>query len=382
MTKAKKENKDTIFNSTSLKKGGKTITNSKGENTIQDSKGENTITIFNGKNKKEKKMKKLIFTMFLVLVAAFLFTGVADAGVSGACGTCHTMHNSQDGSAVDASGPNDLLLRADCTGCHTGSGVAGAPLIDKTSNIVSAGSFADSQIASETGTHNVADLPIGTFTEAGAADTQHGNDAPGGVTLGTQLKCAGTSGCHGDHDSKTTSFAGISGYHHGSSAYKYLGIATGNSGATTDVAGEKSADWEAGGADATNHNVYRAGATGISNFCNNCHADFHDNDANNLTAGDSSLWNRHPTDEALTTLPTTTGISVDYVNTPFAFDTGVTVSSTAATGYTVANGQVMCLSCHRAHATGQADLLRFDYSAQNAGGSGTTGCLNCHVNQR
>ena len=41
---------------------------------------------------------------------------------------------------------------------------------------------------------------------------------------------------------------------------------------------------------------------------------------------------------------------------------------------------VMCLSCHRPHGSRYADLLRWDYSAMDAGGGGSdVGCFYCHT---
>ena len=43
---------------------------------------------------------------------------------------------------------------------------------------------------------------------------------------------------------------------------------------------------------------------------------------------------------------------------------------------------VMCISCHRAHGSPYADLLRWDYSTMVAGGGLPTtsaGCFTCHT---
>jgi nitrate/TMAO reductase-like tetraheme cytochrome c subunit len=331
-------------------------------------------------------MKKLIFTMFLVVMAAFLLYGTAGA-VSGPCSDCHTMHNSQNGQTVATGGPNDLLLKSStCLGCHTGTGAVG-PRIENPA-LLSAGSFADSFVASSTMTHNVEDLTGYTAGNKDLAMLTTNNYTPpgwGGTSAWTvQLKCAGTNGCHGSHDAKTTSWDGIQGYHHSTGTYKFLEIAQDNSGAGTPVVGQASSDYEAGGATATNHNIYTTGATGISKFCANCHEDFHGVPSTNQDTTGNGLWNRHPTDLQINGNLPTAGISVDYANTPFAFTSAYAtgLSTTSATGYDVANGYVMCLSCHRAHASEYNDLLRFNYASQLAGGGGTTGCLNCHTSQR
>jgi hypothetical protein len=43
---------------------------------------------------------------------------------------------------------------------------------------------------------------------------------------------------------------------------------------------------------------------------------------------------------------------------------------------------VTCISCHRAHGSEYADLLRWDYTAGTSAGSGTnlnSGCFVCHT---
>ena len=41
-----------------------------------------------------------------------------------------------------------------------------------------------------------------------------------------------------------------------------------------------------------------------------------------------------------------------------------------------------CISCHRAHGSAENDILRFDYTTQQAGGGNDYGCLGCHSLQR
>ncbi|MDO8282732.1 MAG: cytochrome c3 family protein [Thermodesulfovibrionia bacterium] len=334
-------------------------------------------------------MKRLLLAMCLVIVVAFAFYGTANA-VGGVCSNCHTMHASQDGSAGT---PNATLLKSadECLGCHGGTGSgSGAPLVDKTggTGMPSGGSFNDDYATSQTMTHNVSDLSVLAYSTADQ-DTTLLNDPPGNTMDGTgnaltaQLKCGGTNGCHGNHTSAGSTDA-VKGMHHATKVtYKFLKIAADNSGAGTNVAGTSSADYEQGTVDGTNHNIYAAGGTdSISQFCNNCHDDFHGATAGET--GTASPWKRHPTDLLLT--GAMASATIDYVNTPFAFVSADRsgMATTTTTNYTAAKGNVMCLSCHRAHASNQPDLLRFAYSGlnANAGGGGTTGCLACHVNQR
>lgn len=326
-------------------------------------------------------MKRLLLVMSLMVVVALAFYGTANA-IGGVCSNCHTMHNSQDG--VTAAG-NDTLLKSatECLGCHAGTGVTGAPIIDESlgANMPSGGSFNVDYATSSTYTHNVKEFVDASMHAAGAGmvDTKWVNTPPGGTALATQLQCAGTVGCHGD-GSQAGSTDAVKGMHHATkTTYKFLFV---GGSTAAPIGGTSSANYEVGGATAANHNLYSAeSGESISTFCNNCHDDFHGTGATE-TGGIASPWKRHPTDYALTA--SMASATADYATTPWAFTaTDLSgMSTTTAAGYTAANAQVMCLSCHRAHASNQPDLLRFDYSTMDAGGGGTTGCLNCHVSQR
>lgn len=329
------------------------------------------------------EMNRILFDIVLVLIIEILGFKLADAATGGRCIDCHVMHNSQDGALVAADGANFSLLKdsgmlSSCISCHTSVGISGAPLIDADeSNYTAGGSFSDVWVTSSTRAHNVEDL---TGFNAGSGDSILGNKAPGGVDLGAQmLKCAGTYGCHGSHDNNPTSEDGIKGYHHGSNAYRFLEVAANNTGPGIAVGGRGSPDWEKGGATTSNHNLYLSDEiNGISKFCDNCHNAFH------AVTQNGDAWIRHPTDVSVNLLSGDAAENLIY--NPYAF-TGAIISGMSnfdMTGYDD-NGydpKVMCLSCHRAHASQYPDILRFDYASQSAGSGGTTGCLGCHPGMR
>ena len=63
-----------------------------------------------------------------------------------------------------------------------------------------------------------------------------------------------------------------------------------------------------------------------------------------------------------------------------------TMTGSSATVYVAAGqaegDQVMCLSCHRAHGTPYRDMLRWDYSACDAGSANAScGCFVCHTSK-
>jgi hypothetical protein len=340
-------------------------------------------------------MRKILIIGFVALLSLVLAYGFADAKVSGPCSDCHTMHNSQNGSymAYDednekSASPFGHLTLSSCWGCHSGTAPNIEPKIDVllTGNYTAGGSFNATYIADDRNTHNVFDIPgmaADTYIKEPDEYTPPGYDGSTDWDSTKKLRCAGTYGCHGSHDSKATSDEGIAGFHHGSTAYRFLEVAAGNVGAGTAVDGIGSDDWEKGGATTTNHNLYKSDASnGISKYCANCHGDFH-GDANTKSG---STWIRHPTDADIPDAWDIT-LNVDelVLYNPFAFTSFTGMSTKTMTGYdeTDTDAKVMCLSCHRAHATDQNDILRFDYSTQQAGGgNGIYGCLGCHSRQR
>lgn len=328
--------------------------------------------------------------------------GTGYAKVTGVCSGCHTMHNSQGGSAVaiDDTGaltttPQGHLAKASCLGCHGkgGSTIGGAPDIFASAfnDWTAGGSFDTTLVDDDAKRHDVTDIwSVGDISYSGGTVADGTPGATAG-TLGkdmdaTTLTCAGATGCHGNHTG-ADSDAGIKGFHHGSTAYRYLQTKAGQA-----ISGKGAAAWEkiagSGPGSADTHNVYSSDATaGISKYCAECHGDFHGSGESSNTQDANLTWIRHPTDAVLTSLYSgVASITVDYQNTPFAFDDISSLTTTEA--YTTTSAEVMCLSCHRAHGSAYNDILRFEYEGSEAGdpgyagGEGTTGCLNCHVHQR
>ena len=114
----------------------------------------------------------------------------------------------------------------------------------------------------------------------------------------------------------------------------------------------------------------------MSGFCSTCHGEFHSAGTAN---GSSGAFLRHPSDYILDV-----NVNADY-GAYTLYDLSAPVArgtvSTSASGVVTGSGtdMVMCLSCHQAHATDYAYMLRFDYSAQAAGaGTASGGCVACH----
>ena len=361
-----------------------------------------------------KKTMLLVMTLATSLGVVLATTSLSVAAVTGPCSNCHTMHNSQNAStmAFDEEGASTttaypLLTKSSCLGCHNGSlvipdNVAPNVMMSYTSDIdsVSAGgSFAvwtASDADNDAKVHNVqgiVGLNIGPDFYNNATNGVPGlgvnagmNELSGAESGNPQvLTCAGAYGCHGNiYDASVTdSDEGISGFHHGSDAYRFLMV---SGGTETTVEGIGSEDYESTGASAGNHNVYSASITrGINRFCANCHPDFHG--VSNTQDGAGS-WIRHPTDNLLSDAAADSGwdldrVKTDYQRHPFAWQEISGMQTSAAYSATDPGASVACVSCHRAHGSPYADLLRFPYDGQQAGSTTVTyGCLGCHEKQR
>ncbi len=361
------------------------------------------------------------------LVAALLGLGLAvfipstsQARVQGQCADCHTMHNSQNGQPMTFDGnatPNSALTRGDCIGCHTGVNESGGNIpyvLSETAptyrspngvdgNTLAGGNFywvATSGGANDTKGHNVDFLAD--------EDSLLGKTPPGwDQTLGVgpneaswtkQLTCAGVYGCHGDRTA-TDNFSAVSGAHHADDS-----TIDGNTVGTSfrfllGIVGKEDNDWEYT-VSSTDHNQYKGvdrtddtdankDSSTISYLCSECHPNFHrGTSAGNVqgSTGWGSPWVRHPTDFDMNNVSgkeygSYGGTSHTYqVEAPVA---SVDVSSIKSTVLQTADDAIVtCVSCHRAHGSPYADLLRWDYNNMVAGTSGTgagEGCFRCHT---
>jgi predicted CXXCH cytochrome family protein len=338
------------------------------------------------------------------------------------------MHNSQDGTEVADSGPNEMLLISDCFGCHgTGSSnnidpSTGAPQVfHDNSTDLAGGNFAYitglKGSASDSKGHNVKDLnntedTIAPDKTPGFFPQQHDD-----VIDNRKLTCAGNIGCHGNRGRKTgmmpMTLPVMNGAHHDNlggkldtaddvyNSYRFL----------RGVKGYENNDatyrWR--NHNATYHNEYFGASTPadigcdaqschpggglgvmppnntMSGFCSTCHGSFHvAGDADDEIEGEgiggdaSSPFTRHPTDVLLP------GSGTEYAGYT-SYDVQAPVARTtlpSAPDPIVYPGTdvVMCLSCHMAHASNFPDMLRWDYDTIIAGGgSNSNGCFVCHT---
>ena len=379
-------------------------------------------------------MKKNYKTSWITAAAAtaglvLFMTGNASAAITQQCGYCHTMHNSQDGAGSmltpvgmggSSSTINGALLRWDCIGCHTGNNEGAVPFVLRTdgepgyvngddatgtaNNSLAGGDFYWVDTGTDSTGHNVdlviaADVAIGE-TPPGWDNTVDTDIHDAAASWSTQLTCSGTYGCHGDN-SVDDSMASVSGAHHGqvdgtvdgttvAKSYRFL----------NGILGKEDADHEYS-RQANDHNQYKAvdraktdaadlGAqttSTISYLCAKCHGKFHQGATDDGSVNASNAWIRHPTEYDI---GNSSNAAYEAYGTTYL--TAVPVGSTAvdSTLSTIAHDSdqaiVTCISCHRAHGSPYADLLRWDYATDcfATGSSGTAancGCFKCHTDK-
>ncbi len=357
-------------------------------------------------------MKRIVIILLLLLLYQNSM-----AKVSGPCTDCHTMHNSQNNTSVITNN-QEYLLKKTCTGCHTGTNIPGekTPYVLDTSapsynvNTLAAGNFYWVLSDSNKG-HNCLEIP-------GMNEDENLSKAPGWHGSGDPVNC---NVCHGSHTGGGLYPQGAHGdcnschskissckschkpAHHANDSvtlvdedngwYRFL-ISPNHPDPKTGVKGIEDNDWELTHS-ATDHNEYFGSSdpegtadNSISHFCAGCHGYFHGikQSANNNGV---SPWLRHPTNVAIPNkgeyklYNTSDGTTIGQFSNlaPVARDPSLILSmSTSSSTVTPGKDQVMCLSCHRAHGSPYAYMMRWDYSQCQAGSQNSKcGCFVCHT---
>ncbi|MBI5407778.1 MAG: hypothetical protein HZA14_00265 [Nitrospirae bacterium] len=378
--------------------------------------------------KKELIRIKITGPLLIILIVTILtaFPNPTSAAVTGTCANCHTMHNSQGGSPnmlPGQTGPQGLLLKGDCMGCH-GMGTAnnidpatGAPQVYHTNATdLAGGNFRYIDTGGDSRGHNVIDLDSNNLDDVleyapGAFPTAHNEKI-----LSTRITCAGNIGCHGNRGKpEVMGLQIMKGAHHkGESGAMLTATEVYNSYRfLKGVKGfENDGTYKWQNRDANNHNEYfgnttpMSGACGtschtsggvmppnktMSGFCATCHGSFHwlDDplgDGSGIGGNTASPFVRHPTDVVL---PSTgeyarynnqdLGTNQYRVEAPVARATDGGLAGISAS-VTPGSDVVMCLSCHMSHASQYPDMLRWNYAGIIAGGgANNNGCFICHT---
>jgi hypothetical protein len=321
-------------------------------------------------------MKKVCFFGVVILfLAGYAVPVIAfhDGGVA-RCNGCHTMHNSQDGALVDPDSPTGnpyLLIDATptdvCLSCHASFGQfssdgqtrgPGGDFYWLTQDVTWVTDSVTYWSYGREHGHNIVSPGYG-LVEDGVLTT-----APGGTFMSAYMGC---NSCHDPHGNPNFRML----YTTGESPANYPGgypftepapVADGNS-VRTRIG-------EAGEEITGQHTAY---TSGMSDWCANCHAGMHSDLTTNFVhpVGDtvgstiSSNYNAY-----VTTGDLTGSFSTAYM--PLAPFEDAANTTTSTTG-TVASSRVMCLSCHRAHASPYSDAGRWDFNQTLLGNSHPAG---------
>jgi hypothetical protein len=133
------------------------------------------------------------------------------------------------------------------------------------------------------------------------------------------------------------------------------------------------------------NSTLRVPGNSMSGFCSTCHGNFHSAgaDGDYVDNGVSGAFLRHPSDYVIPNENEYAAYTTYDLSAPVARPSLYTASNATVTPGT---DMVMCLSCHEAHGSANDYILRFDYTAQTAGGYGTIaaattegGCMACHT---
>jgi len=286
--------------------------------------------------------------------------GVHARGV-GNCNMCHTMHNSQDGTPVDPDHPdgNQWLLINEtpsdvCLNCHAGimGNVFGAdPVAPPTEigggnfvflledNINDGHNGALAPISGDKAGHSILAPSRGVSADGTLATS------PGGSFPSHQLGC---TSCHDPHgNGNFRMLYGVGGIQ--DESYSFTNPAPFGFGLSIYHGRERP----------DRHTAYY---NGFSAWCANCHGDFH-------THGGKFI---HPTQRALGAAVTAIYNTYNGTSDPFGADLATAYLPAVpfeepSHGYTSTAGasnssRVMCLTCHRAHASSAPQSGRWDFN--------------------
>ena len=314
--------------------------------------------------------KSCISALLLVVFLPAIAAAFHDGGVA-YCAGCHSMHNTQDGYTPYHQSPNGrpFLLKYGnasdtCLMCHSfygqfmngrGHGPGGDFYwVSRTFNWTQhSGSTATS--TGDSHGHNVVTNVFHLAPDATLSA------APGGDFLGNLLSCTSCHDPHGNASFRMLYGSGAGPWYDGD-RYSFAHAAP-------LARGNERLTYAGGGGEETNaqHTVYKSG---VSEWCANCHQAFHDPAAGRfihptdiaLGAAVADVYNAYlSSDDPLGGNQTTSYAGL----VPFeAVDVDLTLADPLnATAGPTAGDRVMCLSCHRSHASPFADIGRWDFLA-------------------
>jgi len=287
--------------------------------------------------------------------------GFHDGGAA-RCNSCHITHQSEDGIPTSAPVSGELLRGATpteiCLTCHAnsqGEVLSGDPLSPPPER--GPGNFV---FLLEDNLNDGPDAPINPIPGDAAghnlvapswglsADARH-SFAPGGTYPANQMGCTSCHDPHGGGQYRLLYDAGQT------AAGNFLFVYPAPEAAGIDIAGVPESP--------TNHNAY---LSGMSAWCANCHgSQYHENDS-------TPRFDEHPTDRALGSDERTTYNNYDGDSDPLGGNPATAYlpevpfealsMTTATTAGPPGGARIMCLTCHRAHASSAPAAGRWDFN--------------------
>jgi hypothetical protein len=310
-------------------------------------------------------MRRALLVSMLCASVVLLFGSNAfalhDQGVAH-CNACHTMHNSQNGTPVDPTHPNGngwLLINATpsdvCLSCHsTGSrGVfAASPMAPNNQHGGGDFCFLTEDNINDGyggGTNPIPGYKSGHSIVApskGVAADPVLTHSPGGTFQSSMLGC---SSCHAPHGNQNFRLLNGIGavqddvYVFTNPAPTAVGIALSSSAVESN----------------TNHTAYKSG---MSDWCANCHGDFHNMGStlkhpNGVPIG-GTIANNYDLYNGTAHYQSGSHATAYLAAVPFEDPTN-TINNQFGP---LATSSVMCLSCHRPHASSSPDAGRWDFN--------------------
>lgn len=342
-----------------------------------------------------KGSRVFLFTIAVVfLISGPTGTAMAFHGGGVApCEGCHTIHSSADNPLASGASANVTLLKGSdasstCLTCHAGTGSYHIAS-DELSNTNAGGDFGwiktnytvtvDSIpvfFDGDNNGHNIIAIDFGYTEDLRSTNTQ----APGGTYASSLLGC---TSCHDAHGQVHGGTKGGSGPISGSGSYGAPDPTDGSILGNFRLLGDS--DYEAGGLadrypfsadapiaitlDGASFGQDTAYGSGMFEWCANCHdyAGKRPKHVAGAVTGDMSTVGTNYScyiktgDWDCSQSATSYDELVPFERGAAVARTSLSVTSTAAP---VAGAQVMCLTCHRAHASAHANSGRWDLNAE------------------
>jgi hypothetical protein len=309
------------------------------------------------------KLFKLLIGLSAAILLCLGFSTTAaafhDGGVAH-CDGCHTMHNSQDGEAITDT-PGDFLLKGSdpsstCLVCHASYGqFAGGDgygsggdyyWLTKTYNWIAHGRARES--TGDSHGHNIIAMDRGLVSD----DAVLGLTPPGATgPLGAQLAC---TSCHDPHSRQGNPLLlwGIGDTRGGKNFIHDAPV--------LDSPGRRTA-----GSTPVTDQSHSAFGSGMSPWCANCHTDFLDGEKmhpvdQGLGSRIAENYNKYVSTDVI---DPGNGPNSYWEHVPFETGEAQDALDTGRTAGPTSSSQVMCLSCHRAHASAFPDNGRWYFAA-------------------